>query len=154
MILDTNALSALAAKDHDLIAGIRTSARVCTTWISLGEFKYGLLLSRKRDELEGKKDRLLEQKQEIEREMQEVDKRLHRINNAITKNDVLRQIRANKEYKKKVNQKVSIIKEAKADGDSDDRVKTYIETQAEVLVEQEGLPFEIEQMERVLELLV
>jgi hypothetical protein len=111
-------------------------------------------LERKRDELERKKDRLLEQKQKIEREMQEVHKRLHRINNAITKNDVLRQIRANKEYKKKVNQKVSIIQEAKADSDSDERVQTYIETQAEVLVEQEDLPFEIEQMERVLELLV
>jgi len=52
MILDTNALSALAAKDKDLIARIRMSARVYTTWISVGEFKYGLLGSRKRNELE------------------------------------------------------------------------------------------------------
>ena len=52
MILDTNALSALAAKDPNLIATIRPAPRLCTTLISLGEYKYGLLGSRKRDELE------------------------------------------------------------------------------------------------------
>lgn len=111
-------------------------------------------LEQKREELESRKDRLLEQKQEVEREMQDVEKRLHRINNAITKNDVLRQIRANKEYKKKVNRKVSMVKEARAAGDSSDEIERYVKTQAEVLVEDEGLPFETEQVERVLELLV
>lgn len=111
-------------------------------------------LEQKREELESRKDRLLEQKQEIERQMQDIEKRLHRINNAITKNDVLRQIRANKEYKKKVNQKVSMIKEARADGDSSEQIQTYIETHAEILVEEEGLPFETEQVRRVLDLLV
>ncbi len=52
MILDTNALSALAAKDLPLIAKVRSAARLHTTLISLGEFKYGLLGSRRRDELE------------------------------------------------------------------------------------------------------
>lgn len=52
MILDTNALSALAAKDRRLIAEIRSAPLLCTTLINQGEYKYGLLGSRKREELE------------------------------------------------------------------------------------------------------
>ena len=42
MILDTNALSALAGRDENLINQLSTSPRICTTLISLGEYTYGL----------------------------------------------------------------------------------------------------------------
>jgi len=42
MILDTNALSALAGRDENLINQLSTSPRICTTLISLGEYSYGL----------------------------------------------------------------------------------------------------------------
>jgi len=51
MILDTNALSALAEKDPNLIACIRSAPRLCVTLVSLGEFHYGISQSRKKDEL-------------------------------------------------------------------------------------------------------
>lgn len=52
MILDTNALSALAGEDPRLIERIRPAPRLCVTLIGLGEYKFGLLGSRKRVELE------------------------------------------------------------------------------------------------------
>ncbi len=52
MILDTNALSALAQKDRDLLARLGDARRLVVTLISLGEFKYGIAHSRLRDELE------------------------------------------------------------------------------------------------------
>lgn len=51
MILDTNALSALAEKDAALIAKIRSAPRLFVTFISLGEYHYGIQLSRKKKEL-------------------------------------------------------------------------------------------------------
>ena len=42
MILDTNALSALAGLDQNLINQLSTAPRLCTTLISLGEYSYGL----------------------------------------------------------------------------------------------------------------
>ena len=42
MILDTNALSALAGRDQNLIGQLSTAPRICTTLISLGEYAYGL----------------------------------------------------------------------------------------------------------------
>lgn len=52
MILDTNALSALAQKDPDLLARLGDARVLAVTLISLGEFKYGMAHSRLRDELE------------------------------------------------------------------------------------------------------
>ena len=52
MILDTNALSALAEKSDGLIAKIRSAPRLCVTLISLGEYRYGIDASRKRKELD------------------------------------------------------------------------------------------------------
>jgi len=51
MILDTNALSALAEKDAGLIEKIRTAPRLFVTLISLGEYHYGIQNSRKKKEL-------------------------------------------------------------------------------------------------------
>ncbi len=51
MILDTNALSALAGRDQDLIQKIRLAPRLLTTLISLGELEFGIRQSRKQKEL-------------------------------------------------------------------------------------------------------
>ena len=51
MILDTNALSALAAKDPELRKLLAPSASIVVTLISLGEFHFGLLGSTHRSEL-------------------------------------------------------------------------------------------------------
>jgi len=52
MILDTNALSALAAKDPKLQRRLAPSTRVAVTLISLGEYHFGILGSAHRKELE------------------------------------------------------------------------------------------------------
>lgn len=51
MILDTNAVSALAERDAGLIRRIQTAPRLCVTLISLGEYHYRISQSRKGDEL-------------------------------------------------------------------------------------------------------
>jgi tRNA(fMet)-specific endonuclease VapC len=51
MLLDTNALSALAAGDETLIQSIEKVPRLCVTIISLGEYSYGIAQSRHEIEL-------------------------------------------------------------------------------------------------------
>jgi predicted nucleic acid-binding protein len=51
MILDTDALSALAERDEDLIRRIRTAPRLYVTLVSLGEYHYGVSRSTKPREL-------------------------------------------------------------------------------------------------------
>lgn len=51
MILDTNALSALADREGSLIQRIQSAPRICVTLISLGEYHFGISQSRKREEL-------------------------------------------------------------------------------------------------------
>lgn len=51
MILDTNAVSALAERDAGLIRCIQSAPRLCVTLITLGEFHYGISQSKKRKEL-------------------------------------------------------------------------------------------------------
>lgn len=51
MILDTNAVSALAEKDTKLIQSIQSAPRLCVTLISLGEYHYGISQSKKQKEL-------------------------------------------------------------------------------------------------------
>lgn len=51
MILDTNALSALAEKDPSLIRRIQSAPRLGVTLISLGEYHYGISQSKKQKEL-------------------------------------------------------------------------------------------------------
>lgn len=51
MILDTNALSALAEKETKLIQSIQSAPRLCVTLISLGEYYYGISRSKKQKEL-------------------------------------------------------------------------------------------------------
>jgi tRNA(fMet)-specific endonuclease VapC len=51
MLLDTNAVSALAAADETLIQAIEQVPRLCVTIISLGEYFYGIKQSRHETEL-------------------------------------------------------------------------------------------------------
>jgi len=60
MILDTNALSALAARDADLIEALRSAPRVCVTMISLGEYLFGIAQSRHRADLQAWLEAFLE----------------------------------------------------------------------------------------------
>ena len=52
VILDTNALSALLAKDAALLEAIRESRELTLPVIVLGEFRFGISVSRRRDEYE------------------------------------------------------------------------------------------------------
>ena len=52
MILDTNAVSALAQKNSSLIERLRDARRLAVTFVSLGEFAYGSRNSVARRELE------------------------------------------------------------------------------------------------------
>ena len=52
MIFDTNTLSALAARNPDLLARIKDTSRAAITLISLGEFTFGVEGSTRRDELQ------------------------------------------------------------------------------------------------------
>ena len=60
LILDTNAVSALAERDVGLIRRIQSAPRLCVTLISLGEYHYGISKSRKRKELAAWLDAFLE----------------------------------------------------------------------------------------------
>jgi len=51
MLLDTNALSALAARDEELITVLESAPRLCVSIISAGEYLYGLTQSRHQNEL-------------------------------------------------------------------------------------------------------
>jgi len=51
MLLDTNALSALAARNEELIKTLESAPRLAVTIISVGDYFYGLTQSRHRDEL-------------------------------------------------------------------------------------------------------
>ena len=51
MLLDTNALSALAAREEELIKILEGAPRLAVTIISLGEYVYGLTQSRHQKEL-------------------------------------------------------------------------------------------------------
>ena len=59
MILDTNAVSALAEQDKAIIGLVQASPRVAVTIISLGEYAFGISKSRHRAELEVWSDALL-----------------------------------------------------------------------------------------------
>jgi predicted nucleic acid-binding protein len=59
MILDTNAISALAEQDKVLTDLVQAAPRVTVTIISLGEYAFGISQSRHRVELEAWLDALL-----------------------------------------------------------------------------------------------
>ena len=59
MILDTNAISALAEQDKALTELVQAAPRVAVTIISLGEYVFGISQSRHRVELEAWLDALL-----------------------------------------------------------------------------------------------
>jgi len=59
MILDTNAVSALAAQDKALTELVQAAPRISVTIISLGEYAFGISKSRYRAELEAWLDALL-----------------------------------------------------------------------------------------------
>jgi tRNA(fMet)-specific endonuclease VapC len=59
MILDTNAISALAEQDKALTELVKTAPRVAVTIISLGEYAFGISQSRHRAELEAWLDALV-----------------------------------------------------------------------------------------------
>jgi predicted nucleic acid-binding protein len=52
VILDTNALSALLDEDSALLAVIRESRELALPVIVIGEFRFGIMISRRRDEYE------------------------------------------------------------------------------------------------------
>ena len=60
MILDTNAISALVARDQSLIEIISFAPHLAVTLVSLGEYSFGILGSSKRHELERWLDAFLE----------------------------------------------------------------------------------------------
>jgi len=60
MILDTNALSALANRNADLIETLRPAPRICVTLFSLGEYLFGITQSRHQAALQVWLDALLE----------------------------------------------------------------------------------------------
>ena len=70
MILDTNALSALAERDRSILDLVRPAPFLCVTLISLGEYRYGVSLSRKRAELDRWLDRFLDQAQVLVPDLQ------------------------------------------------------------------------------------
>ena len=51
MLVDTNALSALAARDEELINILERAPRLAVTIVSVGEYVYGLTQSRHQKEL-------------------------------------------------------------------------------------------------------
>jgi len=59
MILDTNALSALAARNKSLVQKLAPATRIAVTLISLGEYEFGILGSSYRSELKTWLDALL-----------------------------------------------------------------------------------------------
>jgi len=59
MILDTNAISALAEQDKALTELVKAAPRVAVTIISLGEYAFGISQSRHRAELEAWLDALV-----------------------------------------------------------------------------------------------
>ena len=59
MILDTNAISALAEQDKLLTNLVQAAPRIAVTIISLGEYAFGISQSRHRAELEAWLDALL-----------------------------------------------------------------------------------------------
>jgi tRNA(fMet)-specific endonuclease VapC len=61
MLLDTNALSALAGGDEKLINAIEKAPRLCVTIISVGEYVYGIAQSRHRIELSNWLEAFLQQ---------------------------------------------------------------------------------------------
>lgn len=52
MILDTNAISALAGKQSELIEKLEDVSALTTTIVSVGEYAYGVRRSNRREELE------------------------------------------------------------------------------------------------------
>ena len=53
MILDTNAISAMAEDDRDILPVLRVHPQIRVPVIALGEYRHGILGSRRRAELEG-----------------------------------------------------------------------------------------------------
>lgn len=52
MILDTNAISAMAEDDPDILPVLRANPQICVPVIALGEYRHGILGSRRKVELE------------------------------------------------------------------------------------------------------
>lgn len=122
--------------------------------------KYGSvkLLEEKREELEAEKRRELERKQEAERRINEIEDRLSRINNLMTRNDIIQKIKDRPEWQARVQSSVTILRQAKSEGDSREELHQYVEKQAKVCVtgkskSDDPIPVEQEAMEETLKLL-
>jgi predicted nucleic acid-binding protein len=70
MILDTNAISALAAHEPRLIRQLATASRIAVTLINLGEFEFGILGSSKKATLERWTEAFLERAEVLSPNMQ------------------------------------------------------------------------------------
>lgn len=122
--------------------------------------KYGsvALLEEKREELEAKKRKELERKQQAERNINDIDDRLSRINNLMTRNDIIEKIKDRPEWQARVQSSVTILRQAKSEGDSREQLHQYVEKQAKVVVEgkdsrDEQIPVDKDAMEETLKLL-
>lgn len=118
--------------------------------------KYGSvdMLDQKEEQLRAEKKKQLGIKQEAERRMNELQDQLDRIERLRTRHDIIDQLKRNPEKKKKVQESVMILRQAKDDGDSKEELKQYTRKQAETLIEKKGLDeFEQETMEETLKLL-
>ena len=60
MILDTNALSALADKDPALLERLSSARVLAVTYVTVGEYLFGILASKKRRELQSWLEAFLE----------------------------------------------------------------------------------------------
>jgi len=112
--------------------------------------KYGSvkMMENKLEKLKKKQKELLDKKQEIEQENLKVQREIEQLNNILVKSDVMRQIKNNREYRAKLEQKLSVLKEARAAGDSDEEIKQAIKKNAKLL--SEDLPYPKKKLEKIL----
>ena len=112
--------------------------------------KYGSvkMMENKLEKLKKRQKELLDKKQEIEQENLEIQREIEQLNNILVKSDVMRQIKNNREYRAKLEQKLSVLKEARAAGDSDEEINQAIKKNAKLL--SEDLPYSYEKLEKIL----
>ena len=115
--------------------------------------KYNMvdMLKAKRDRLEARKKEIVERLSELQIEKNDIEDELRRLDSLITENKVFERIDANEEYRVKVQEKASLIFEARRSNEyCKDEVERAIRKNAELLVDKEGLPFGVSDLEEVL----
>lgn len=108
------------------------------------------MLKAKRDRLEARKKEIVEKLSELQLEKNDIEDELRRLDSLITQNKVFERIESNEDYRVKVQEKASYVFEARKQGDSKEEIECAIEKNAELLVEEEGLPFSVSDVKEVL----